>query len=56
MEVYIDDMVVKNPSAANHLADPEEAFTIMRAVNMKLNPTKSFFNLSGGKFLEFIVS
>jgi RNase H-like domain found in reverse transcriptase len=27
----------------------------MVAVNMKLNPTKSFFDLSGGKFLGFIV-
>jgi Reverse transcriptase (RNA-dependent DNA polymerase) len=55
MEAYIDDMVVKSPSVVGHLADLKEAFSVMAAVNMKLNPTKSFFGLSGGKFLGFIV-
>jgi hypothetical protein len=45
MEAYIDDMMVKSPSATDHLADLEEVFSIM-AVNMKLNPIKSLFRLS----------
>jgi (p)ppGpp synthase/HD superfamily hydrolase len=55
-EAYIDDMIVKCLSAANHLQDLAEAFSVMAAVNMKLNLTKSFSGLSGGKFLRFIVS
>jgi Reverse transcriptase (RNA-dependent DNA polymerase) len=45
MEAYIDDMVVKSSSASDHLQDLEEAFRIMKAVNMKLNPIKIFFGL-----------
>jgi hypothetical protein len=56
MEAYVDDMVVKSLTFAEHVADLSEAFTVMRSVNMKLNPTKSFFGLSGGKFLGFMVS
>jgi hypothetical protein len=56
MEAYIDDMVVKSSSAADHLAVLEEAFSIMAMMNIKLNPTKSFLRVSGGKFLGFIVS
>jgi hypothetical protein len=42
-EAYIDDMVVKSSSVANHLQDLAKAFSVMAVVNMKLNPTKSFF-------------
>jgi hypothetical protein len=49
-------MVVKISSASDHLQDLKEAFRVMKAMNMKLNPTKSFFGLSGGKSLGFIVS
>jgi Reverse transcriptase (RNA-dependent DNA polymerase) len=56
MKAYIDDMVVKIPSAVDHLVDLEEAFSVMMTMNMKLNPTKSLFRLSGEKFFGFIVS
>jgi hypothetical protein len=39
----------------DHLADLEEAFTMMIKVNMKINPKKSYFGLVGGKFLGFMV-
>ena len=31
-------------------------FDIMRAYQLKMNPTKSFFGVSSGKFLGFIVT
>ncbi|KAL6339389.1 hypothetical protein AAG906_032918 [Vitis piasezkii] len=43
VEVYINDFVVK------------EAFLLMRAYNMKLNPTKCAFGVNTGKFLGFML-
>ena len=56
MEVYIDDMLVKSPTAKLHIAHLSEAFQILREYNMKLNPTKCAFRVSTGKFLGFIVN
>ena len=56
MEVYIDDMLVKSPTAKLHLAHMSEAFQILREYNMKLNPAKCAFGESAGKFLGFIVN
>ncbi|KAJ3696801.1 hypothetical protein LUZ61_000506 [Rhynchospora tenuis] len=56
MEAYIDDMVVKSCTGPNHVAHLEKVFAKMRQVGMRLNPKKSFFCLSSGKFLGFIIS
>jgi (p)ppGpp synthase/HD superfamily hydrolase len=56
MEAYVDEMVVKSTSTTIHIQDLEETFKVMKEVGMRLNPTKSFFGLSGGKFLGFIMS
>ena len=56
MEVYIDDMLVKSPTAKLHIAHLSEAFQILREYNMKLNPAKCAFRVSAGKFLGFIVN
>ena len=56
MEVYIDDMLVKSTTAGLHIAHLSEAFQILRNYNMKLNPAKCAFGVSGGKFLGFIVN
>ena len=56
MEVYIDDMLVKSTTAELHIAHLSEAFQILREYNMKLNPAKCAFRVSGGKFLGFIVN
>ena len=34
----------------------EEAFHLIRAYNMKLNPTKCVFGVNAGKFLGFMVT
>ncbi|KAJ3686609.1 hypothetical protein LUZ61_015773 [Rhynchospora tenuis] len=56
MEAYIDDMVVKSCIGPEHVQHLERIFGKMREVGMRLNPKKSFFCLSSGKFLGFIVS
>ncbi|KAI3443762.1 hypothetical protein Pfo_000427 [Paulownia fortunei] len=45
MEVYIDDMLVKSKLESNHVSDLEECFNILRAYQMKLNPTKCTFGM-----------
>ncbi|KAL6348343.1 hypothetical protein AAG906_005644 [Vitis piasezkii] len=56
MEVYIDDTLVKNKTRSRHALHLEETFRLMRAYNMKLNPTKCPFGVSVGKFLGFMVT
>ncbi|KAJ1704265.1 hypothetical protein LUZ63_004044 [Rhynchospora breviuscula] len=56
MEAYIDDMVVKSCTGSEHVQHLEKIFDKIRTVGMRLNPKKSFFCLSSGKFLGFIVS
>ena len=56
MEVYINDMLVKFkecPDQAEHL---QKAFKLLRAYNMKLNPSKCTFGVSAGRFLGFMVT
>ena len=40
MEVYIDDMLVKSKNRLDHTKHLEEAFELIRAYGMKLNPLK----------------
>ena len=56
VEVYIDNIVVKSKTWAEHAQHLEKEFHLMRAYNMKLNPAKYAFGISIGKFLGFIVT
>src|SRR5664279_3910716 len=56
MEAYVDDLLVKSMSDFGHIEDLRETFATLNGANMKLNPKKSFFGLTGGKFLGFMVS
>ena len=56
MEVYIDDMLVKSVKSELHITHLAEAFQVLKIYNMKLNPAKCTFGVSGGKFLGFIVN
>ena len=40
----------------DHLSDLQETFNTLRSYNMKLNPSKSVFGVTAGKFLGFMVS
>lgn len=56
MEVYVDDMLVKNMSESKHIRDLRETFNTLNSANMKVNPKNSFFKLTEGKFMGFMVS
>jgi len=54
VEVYVDDIVVKSQSIAQHVADLEEVFRDLRKFNMRLNPEKFTFGVDGSKFISFM--
>jgi hypothetical protein len=56
MEVYVDDMLVKNLTSRGHVEDLAEAFETLRRYQMKLNPQKCAFGADSGKFFRFMVS
>ncbi|XP_075649739.1 uncharacterized protein LOC142620222 [Castanea sativa] len=55
VQVYVDDMLVKSRREDDHLEDLRETFDTLRSYNMKLNPGKCAFGVTG-KFLGYIVS
>ena len=56
IECYVDDIAVKSRHKGDHLRDLREVFNLMRAHQLKMNPTKSFLGVSSGKFLGFVVT
>src|SRR5436190_22837401 len=56
VECYVDDIAVKSRRKGDHLRDLREVFNLMRAHQLKMNPTKSFLGVSSGKFLGFVVT
>ena len=56
VEVYIDDIVVKNKTRKEHVLHLQEVFHLLKKYGMKLNPSKYAFGISVGKFLGFMVS
>ncbi|CAL2255640.1 unnamed protein product [Prunus armeniaca] len=55
VEVYIDDVVVKSPSKADHVGHLQQAFNRMRAHDLKMNPKKFAFGITAGNLLGFLV-
>ena len=49
-------MLVKSLKASHHVADLNEAFSILRQNGISLNPAKCAFGVKGGKFLGFMVT
>jgi len=56
VECYVDDIAVKSRNKADHLKDLRITFEIMRAHQLRMNPTKSFLGVASGKFLGFVVT
>ena len=56
VQVYVDDMLVKNRREEDHLKDLKETFNTLHSYNMKLNPGKCAFGVTVGKFLGFKMS
>ena len=55
MEVYIDDMLIKSKKSPDHTTHLQQALELLRAYDMKLNPTKCAFRVSVGRFLGFMM-
>ena len=49
-------MLVKSKEKEDHLNDLKETFNTLRQYSKKLNPSKCAFEVSSGKFLDFMVS
>ena len=56
MESYVDDIAVKSYAKGDHIADLKTVFDIMRAHQLKMNPTKLFLGVASDKFLGFVVT
>ena len=56
IEVYIDDMLVKSKECPDHAEHLQEAFELLRAYGMKLNPSKCAFGVTVSRFLGLMVT
>src|SRR5436189_1334894 len=56
VECYVDDIAVKSRHKGDHLRDLREVFDLIRAHQLKMNPTMSFLEVFSGKFLGFVVT
>ena len=56
MKVYIGDMLVKSKERPDHVGHLQEAFELLRAYGMKLNPSKCAFGVRAGRFLGFMIT
>lgn len=54
--IYMDDITIYSKKHGNHLRDLKQIFQRCQRYGISLNPKKSFFALSEGKILGFIVS
>ena len=56
IEVYINDMVVKNKVVFEHVGDLKNIFEILRKHKLCLNASKYSFGVESGKFLGYMVT
>ena len=56
VECYIGGIAIKSHNKNNHVHELRTMFGLMRTHQLKMDPTKSFLEVSSGKFLEFIVT
>ena len=56
IEVYIDDMVVKNKMVSKHVGDLGNIFEILRKHKLCLNASKCSFGVGSDKFLGYMVT
>lgn len=56
MEVYIDDMLVKNLQAMDHVKTPRGHLSNFEKIKDGLNPFKYAFGVASGKFLGYLVN
>ena len=56
MDVYMDDMLIKSKTAADHVLHLADTFVVLGRYRMKLNPLKCLFGVASKKFLGFMVN
>ncbi|XP_026395987.1 uncharacterized protein LOC113290616 [Papaver somniferum] len=56
VEVYVDDIVVKNSETQSHESHLKTVFEICRKYQLKMNPLKCTFGVTSGNFLGFVVT
>ena len=56
VEVYIDDMVVKNKWEAQHIEDFKGVFKVLWQHKLRLNADKCAFGVGAGKFLGYLIT
>ena len=56
VEVYIDDMVVKNKQEMQHINDLKGVFEVLRRHKLCLNVDKCAFGVGAGKFLGYLIT
>ena len=56
MEAYIDYMLVKLKTTADHIVHLSNTFAMLRKYRIKLNLLKCAFRVASGKFLGFMVN
>ncbi|GJY45570.1 reverse transcriptase domain-containing protein [Tanacetum coccineum] len=56
LEIYVDNLVIKNRMEDEVVRDIEETFKTLRKINMKLNPKKCTFGVEEGMFLGYQVN
>ena len=56
VECYVDDIAVKIRAKGDHIADLKTVFDIIRAHQLRINPTKSFLEVINHKFLGFVIT
>ena len=56
IEIYIDDMVVKNKAVSEHLGDLGDILVVLREYKLRLNASKCSFGMGSGKFLSYMVT
>ncbi|XP_070039643.1 uncharacterized protein [Nicotiana tomentosiformis] len=56
IKVYVDDVIIKSKTQADHVRDLKKIFKRLRRYDLKLNPFKCAFGVPFGKLLDFIVS
>nr|KYP31306.1 Retrovirus-related Pol polyprotein from transposon 17.6 [Cajanus cajan] len=56
IEVYVDDMIAKSRTGAEHITNLQKLFERLRKYKLRLNPAKCTFGVKSGKLLGFVVS
>ena len=56
VEVYIDDMVVKNKQEMQHINDLKGVFEVLRRHKLCLNADKCAFRVGASKFLGHLIT